>query len=133
MAISITPFLMFTGSAQSAMDLYVSLFKNSQIMHVEQYTEAEPGAEGTIKFAVFTIGGREFKCADAAVKQEFFFFTPASSIYVECESRGELDRVFNALSQDGEVLMPVDNYGFSLCFGWLNDRYGISWQLNLAR
>ena len=132
MAISVTPFLMFTGNAQPAMDLYVSLFENSVINHVERYTEAEPGAVGTVKFATFKIGGREFRCADAAVKQEFFFFTPASSVFVECENQEELDRVFTALSQDGEVLMPLDNYGFSSCFGWVNDLFGVSWQLNLV-
>lgn len=57
---------------------------------------------------------------------------PSSSIFVECESQEELDRTFNVLSQDGQVLMPLGDYGFSRCFGWVNDRFGVSWQLNLA-
>jgi predicted 3-demethylubiquinone-9 3-methyltransferase (glyoxalase superfamily) len=50
---------------------------------------------------------------------------------VECESEAELDEAFNKLSAGGTVLMPLNNYGFSTKFGWLNDRFGVSWQLNL--
>ncbi len=60
-----------------------------------------------------------------------FGFTPAISIFVDCESPEELERLYTMLSDGGEVLMPLDNYGFSTKFGWLNDRYGVSWQLNL--
>jgi len=61
-----------------------------------------------------------------------FGFTPAMSLFVECESETELDAAFNRLSEGGNVLMPVGNYGFSSRFGWLTDRFGVSWQLNLA-
>ncbi len=54
------------------------------------------------------------------------------SIFVDCESPAELERVFAALSDGGEVLMPLDDYGFSQRFGWTNDRFGVSWQLNLS-
>ncbi len=61
-----------------------------------------------------------------------FGFTPAMSLFVECESEAELDAAFGRLSEGGNVLMPVGNYGFSSRFGWLTDRFGVSWQLNLA-
>ena len=61
-----------------------------------------------------------------------FTFTPAMSLFVECESEAELDAAFDRLSDGGKVLMPVGNYGFSSRFGWLSDRFGVSWQLNLA-
>ena len=131
MADSITPFLMFTGQAQAAMEFYVSLFPHSRIIQASYYAEGEPGPVGTVKVAVFALAGREFMCSDSPV-QHAFSFTPSSSIFVECESAEELERVFGELSQDGEVLMPLDNYGFSRRFGWLNDRFGVSWQLNLA-
>jgi predicted 3-demethylubiquinone-9 3-methyltransferase (glyoxalase superfamily) len=60
-----------------------------------------------------------------------FSFTPSCSTFVAFDSTAELERVFGRLSQGGQVLMPVDNYGFSQRFGWLNDRFGVSWQLNL--
>lgn len=61
-----------------------------------------------------------------------FSFTPSSSTFVEFGSAAELEQAFQTLSEGGQVLMPLDNYGFSRRFGWVNDRFGVSWQLNLA-
>lgn len=61
-----------------------------------------------------------------------FTFTPSISLFVECESEMELEVAYQALSAGGELLMPLDNYGFSTRFGWVNDRFGVSWQLNLS-
>ena len=131
MAIAANPFLMFSGDAQAAMDLYTSLFPDSEIIRAERYAAGDPGPTGTIKVAAFTLCGREFMCSDSPIQHDFSF-TPSSSIFVECESREELETAFKALSQDGQVLMPMDNYGFSALFGWVSDRFGVSWQLNLA-
>jgi predicted 3-demethylubiquinone-9 3-methyltransferase (glyoxalase superfamily) len=60
-----------------------------------------------------------------------FTFTPAFSFFVDCESEEELKRLYAALSADGATLMPLGNYGFSRQFAWVNDRFGVSWQLNL--
>ena len=69
-------------------------------------------------------------CFDSPVKHAFTF-TPASSLFVECESEDEIDRIAAALGDGGAVLMPLADYGFSRRFTWLNDRFGVSWQLNL--
>ena len=61
-----------------------------------------------------------------------FNFTPSISFVIQCNSEDEMNHLFAELSQSGEVLMPLDNYGFSPRFGWINDRFGVSWQLNLA-
>ena len=125
------PFLMFQGgTAQAALDLYFGTFPNSRIVRVERYAEGGGGPAGTIKVAVFTLGGREFMCSDSPVKHGFSF-TPSSSIFVDFDSDAELERVFGALKEGGQVLMPLNDYGFSKRFGWLNDRFGVSWQLNL--
>lgn len=125
------PFLMFQGgAAQAALDLYFSIFPDSGMVCVNRYTVGEPGPVGTIKVAVFTICGREFMCSDSPIEHEFSF-TPSSSTFVEFDSLEELERVFSILSEDGDVLMPLDNYGFSQKFGWVNDRFGVSWQLNI--
>ena len=127
-----TPFLMFQGGvAQAAMDLYLATFPDSRVVRVDRYVEGEPGPEGTIKVATFVLCGREFMCSDSPIKHAFTF-TPASSTFVDFDTAEELDRVFSILADGGQVLMPVDNYGFSPRFGWLNDRFGVSWQLNLA-
>ena len=126
-----TPYLMFSGDAQAAMDLYVATFPDSRIVCADRYTQGEPGPVDIIKVAVFNLCGREFMCSASPIKHNFTF-TPANSIFVECETAEQLYRVFGILSDGGQVLMPLDNYGFSQRFGWLNDRFGVSWQLNLA-
>jgi predicted 3-demethylubiquinone-9 3-methyltransferase (glyoxalase superfamily) len=119
------------GKAQSALDLYFATFPDSSIVRVERYAEGDPGPPGTIKVAVFTLCGREFMCSDSPVTHNFTF-TPASSTFVDFDSIAELERAFRILSEGGQVLMALDNYGFSQRFGWLNDRFGVSWQLNVA-
>lgn len=129
-----TPFLMFCGphkgQAEEAITFYVSLLKNSQIIAMDHYGANEPEPEGTVRLARFTLAGREYMAIDSAAAHNFTF-TPAFSIFVTCENEPELEKLYEALSAGGEALMPLDNYGFSRKFGWVNDRYGMSWQLNL--
>lgn len=129
MASSVTPFLMFEGAAETAMNFYVTLFRGS-IKRIQRYGPGEQGTEGSIKRADFSIVGQDLICIDSPVKHAFTF-TPSVSLFVECESEAELDAAFGKLSEGGLVLMPVDNYGFSAKFAWVNDRFGVSWQLNL--
>ncbi len=130
MAHSVTPFLMFEGVAEEAMNFYVGLFPRSAIREVLRYAPGEHGAAGSIKRADFTIAGQQVMCIDSPVKHAFTF-TPSVSLFVECESEAELDQAFAALSADGGVLMPPASYGFSRKFTWVNDRFGVSWQVNL--
>ncbi|MGE6536254.1 VOC family protein [Bacillus luti] len=127
----ITTFLMFEGKAEEAMNFYTSLFDQSEIVNISRYDENGPGKEGTVIHATFTLNGQEFMCIDSYVKHEFTF-TPAMSLYVTCETEEEIETVFHKLSQDGAILMPLGAYPFSKKFGWLNDKYGVSWQLTLA-
>ena len=130
MARTVTPFLMFYGVAEEAMIFYVSLFKGSEVSNVERYGPGEQGIEGSIKIADFILAGQRFRCIDSPIKHAFSF-TPSMSIFVDCEDEAELDEAFKELSAAGEVLMPAGDYGFSAKFGWVNDRFGVSWQLNL--
>lgn len=127
----ITTFLMFEGKAEEAMNFYTSLFNQSEIVSISRYDENGPGKEGTVIHATFTLNGQEFMCIDSYVKHDFTF-TPAMSLYVTCDTEEEIETVFNKLAQDGKVLMPLGSYPFSKKFGWLNDKYGVSWQLTLA-
>jgi len=81
--------------------------------------------------AVFSVGGQTVMCTDSPVRHAFDF-TPSVSLFVECGSEAELDRLSAALGEGGQVLMEPADYGFSRKFTWLNDRFGVSWQLNLA-
>ncbi|MFE6138627.1 VOC family protein [Bacillus sp. NPDC057893] len=127
----ITTFLMFEGKAEEAMDFYTSLFDQSEIVNISRYDEKGPGKEGTVIHATFTLNGQEFMCIDSYVKHDFTF-TPSMSLYVTCDTEEEIETVFNKLAQDGAILMPLGAYPFSKKFGWLNDKYGVSWQLTLA-
>ena len=129
MAREVATFLMFDGVAEEAMRFYVSLFPGAEIGRLERWGPGEQGAEGSIKRAALTLAGHRLLCFDSPVKHAFTF-TPSISLWVECESEAELDSLFERLSAKGAVLMPLDAYGFSTKFGWLNDRFGVSWQLN---
>ena len=127
----VAPFLMFTGNAEQAMTLYTSLFADGRIVDITRYGPDGPGPEGTVQFASFSLAGQEFLCSDTFVSHGFTF-TPSFSVRIETESEDELERLFAALGDGGAQLMPLGDYGFSRRFGWVNDRYGVSWQLNLA-
>lgn len=131
MARSIATFLMFDGTAERAMAFYTSLFKDFAVTQIERYGPGEQGAEGSIKRAAFDLGGEQFLCSDTAVKHDFTF-TPAMSLFIDCESEDELDRLVANLSENGKILMPPNDYGFGKKFAWVNDRFGVSWQINLA-
>lgn len=127
----ISPFLMFQdGKAEEAMNFYISLFEDSEVVKIVRYGVNEAGKEGTVMHATFSLKGQEFMCIDSIVKHEFSF-TPSFSIYVTCDTEEELNNLYEKLIIDGQPLMPLGNYGFSKKFGWLNDRFGVSWQLDL--
>jgi predicted 3-demethylubiquinone-9 3-methyltransferase (glyoxalase superfamily) len=130
-----TTFLMFRGpqcgKAEEAIRLYTSLFSDSGIVRLQRYDAGEPGGkEGTVKHAIFRLAGQEYMAIDSGAPHPFTF-TPAVSIFITCESEEEFVKLFQRLSEAGQILMPPGNYGFSQKFAWVNDRYGVSWQINL--
>jgi|SRR5690242_16604171 predicted 3-demethylubiquinone-9 3-methyltransferase (glyoxalase superfamily) len=127
----ITTFLMFEGKAEEAMNFYTSLFPDSSIVNITRYGKEGPGPEGSVVHAVFSLGGQHFMCIDSHVKHQFTF-TPSISLFVECGDEEEIERLFAKLSEGGQIMMPLNNYGFSRRFGWCADRFGVSWQLTLA-
>jgi predicted 3-demethylubiquinone-9 3-methyltransferase (glyoxalase superfamily) len=131
----ITTFLMFSGDkhgmAEQAMNFYVAQFANSRIDSIKRWGPGANEPEGTVILATFTLNGQQFMAMDSAAPHAFNF-TPSMSLFVQCETEQEITRLFDVLSQGGQVLMPLDNYGFSKRFGWVNDRFGVSWQVNLA-
>jgi len=131
MSTTVKTFLMFEGKAEEAMDFYTSLFDCSEKTFIEKYGVDELGAEGSIKMAKFTVAGHEMMCIDSPAEHAFSF-TPSVSLFIDCSSETEFDSLFGALSRDGQILMPVNDYGWSKKFAWVTDRFGVSWQLNIA-
>ncbi len=126
----VTPFLMFQGDAGPAIDRYRELFPDAELKRLDRYGRGEPGPEGQVSRAVLVIAGQELMIIDSPPVHAFSF-TPSISLFVDCADELEIERLFAGLSDGGKVHMPLDNYGFSLRFAWVDDRFGVSWQLNL--
>jgi predicted 3-demethylubiquinone-9 3-methyltransferase (glyoxalase superfamily) len=126
----ITTFFMFSGKAEEAMNFYTSLFDDSEIISITRYGTNDAGKEGTVLHAVFSLKGQEFMCIDSNVEHDFIF-TPSMSLYVKCNTEEEINLIFEKLSVNGAVLMPLTEYPFSKRYGWVQDKYGVSWQLSL--
>ena len=112
----ITPFLWFDKEAEEAMNFYVSIFKNSTVGRVTRYGDAGPGPKGQVMSATFQLEGQEFMALNGG---PHFSFTPAISLYVNCETQAEVDELWEKLSAGGST---------DRC-GWLKDKYGLSWQI----
>ena len=127
----IATFLTFQdNNAENAMNFYVELFDNSEIIKVQRWGKEGPVEEGKIMHATFDLNGNRFMCSDSPPIHDWDF-SPAVSNYIDCENESELERLFSKLSENGTVIMPLNNYGFSQKFGWVIDQFGVSWQLNL--
>jgi predicted 3-demethylubiquinone-9 3-methyltransferase (glyoxalase superfamily) len=130
---SLAPCLMFVGdqygNAEEAMTLYVSAFEDSRILEVDRL---EPDGEGKrpIKRARLVVADTEIFVMDSDGPHAFAF-NPAISMTVELDDRDAIDSAWDKLGVGGTVLMPLDSYEFSPRFGWVQDRFGVSWQLNL--
>jgi len=127
----ISTFLTFQdGNGENAMDFYMSIFENSEVIKIQRWGKEGPGEEGKIMHAIFSLNGDRFMVSDSPPIHDWDF-SPAVSNYIDCDTEEELDDLFSKLSEKGTITMPLNNYGFSRKFGWLIDQFGISWQLNL--
>jgi predicted 3-demethylubiquinone-9 3-methyltransferase (glyoxalase superfamily) len=132
----ISPFLWFNNNAEEAINTYTSIFPNSRIVSVKRHPD-EPlqgmaeglGMEGKILTGVFELAGQQFMALDGG---DYFKFTPAVSFFVNCDDEAEIDAFWSKLSDGGETLMPLQAYDFSPKFGWLKDKYGVSWQFTIG-
>ena len=127
---SVTPFLMFAGQAVEAIEFYQSVFPGTEVLSMQKYGAAGPGKEGTVQLAEIQVAGQRIKIIDSPVENDFAF-TPSFSLFVECENDDQIKKRFGKLSDGGKVMMPLGNHGFSKEFGWVSDKFGVSWQLNL--
>lgn len=128
---SVSTFLMFFDVAEQALDSYVAIFAHAVRGPIVRWAAGEPGKQGTIKRAELSIDGHQLILFDSPAKHAFTF-TPATSLFVECESEAEQEAAYAKLSDGGQIMMALANHGFSKKFAWVNDRFGVSWQLNLA-
>jgi predicted 3-demethylubiquinone-9 3-methyltransferase (glyoxalase superfamily) len=128
---SVLPFLMFQGNAEAALEFYRTALEGVQLDRIERYGENEPVAAGALKTARMTMLGQEVMIYDSPPMHDFGF-TPSFSFFVECADEDEVRRLAAAFAEGGHALMPVGNYGFSRLYAWVADRFGVTWQFNLA-
>jgi predicted 3-demethylubiquinone-9 3-methyltransferase (glyoxalase superfamily) len=133
MATSAHTHLMFqNGKALDAIRRYEEVFAGGFTAdEVDLYAEGAPGPTGQVQLAVCTLAGQRVTFFDSPVAHGFEM-TPSISLWVECDDSAELERLFDALAEGGQVFMPLGDYGFSTRYGWLADRFGVPWQLNLT-
>jgi predicted 3-demethylubiquinone-9 3-methyltransferase (glyoxalase superfamily) len=112
----ITPFLWFDGSAEEAINFYVSVFKNSRVVSLRRYGEDGPGPKGTVMTGTFQLEGQTFYALNGG---PMFKFTPAISLFVDCATQEEVDELWEKLTAGGH---------FQQC-GWVTDRFGLTWQI----
>lgn len=130
----IIPHLWFDNEAEEATEFYASLFNDSTIGNITRYTEEGQeihGQEaGTVMTVDFKLSGQRFIALNGG---PHFKFTPAISFYVTCKTADEVDTLWQKLSERGEILMPLDTYDWSEKYGWVQDKYGLSWQISLGK
>src|SRR5205809_2854568 len=119
----ITTHLWFDKEAREAGRLYTSLFKDAK---VKDTTMLEGTPSGSVDIVTVDLAGQEFTLLSAG---PLFKFTPAVSFLVACRTKGEADELWKVLEKGGSALMELGRYPFSERYGWLQDRYGLSWQI----
>ena len=112
----ITPFLWYDNNAEEAVNLYLSVFKNSKITKVARYGDAGPGPKGSVMTIAFQLEGQDFIALNGG---PMFKFTEAISLSVDCKTQQDVDELWDKLSAGGQA---------GQC-GWLKDKFGLSWQI----
>ena len=129
----ITPFLWFDNQAEEAVEFYRSVFNNSKREESTHYNEASSNASGQPKGSVMTVPfqiyGQNFIALNGG---PIFKFNPSVSFFVNCKTADEVQTLWDKLSVGGKALMPLDKYPFSEKYGWIEDKYGLSWQLIMS-
>lgn len=113
----ITPFLWFDDQAEQAVDFYVSVFSNSKILQVTHYGDSGPGLAGSVMSIRFELDGNEFLALNGGPAH--YDFDESISFVIDCATQDEVDRYWEALTDDGE----------EIACGWLKDRFGLRWQV----
>ena len=118
-------FLMFQGQCAEALEFYAATLPETRVLSLGKKPD------GTVAMARLSIAGLEVMANDSPPVHDFTF-TPSISTFLGVEETDQVDALAAALSVEGKVMMPADDYGFSRRFAWVQDRFGVSWQINAA-
>ncbi|MEG0289132.1 MAG: VOC family protein [Carnobacterium sp.] len=120
---SVFPFLMFNGDAKEALTFYSSVFKDFNLISMKEN-------DGIVLHAIFSIKGQQIMAIDNT-NGDTHHFSPAMSLFVTCANEEELETTFTKLKHNGTVMMPLAPLPYAKKIGWIADKYGVNWQLNL--
>ena len=123
----VRPFITVEKIAQDVLNFYETVFPDFSLLSLKHH--AEPHNE-LVMLATFSIGNQEIMISDSFVSHEWNI-TPGISFFMDADSEQQLQSLADKLSFGGKVHMPAGNYGFSTLFAWVEDQFGINWQLNL--
>jgi predicted 3-demethylubiquinone-9 3-methyltransferase (glyoxalase superfamily) len=131
---TITPVLWFDTTAEEAMNFYVGVFDDSRILHIERYPDESldehfRGMSGKVITGSFVLSGREFQCLDGGPQ---FTINPSVSFFCAFSDPANITAVWEKLAAGGKVLMPFQAYPWATRYGWVQDKYGVSWQLSMS-
>ena len=130
MAAKAVPFLMYVGKAEQAFRCYEQTVPDTRVKELEHWGAGEDGVQGTVKRGLASVCGLPVRFFDSPDIHKFTF-TPSISLFVDFDDDQTLTACAAKLADGGKELMPLGEYGFSRKFAWVQDRFGVSWQLNL--
>jgi len=126
--------LWFDSQAEEAAKFYTSVFPDSRLGDIVRYGkegfEIHGRPEGSVMVVEFELSGEKFVAINGG---PLFTFNPSLSYFVVCETMEEADRTWNTLLENGKEMMPYQRYEWSEKYGWLSDRYGLSWQVSYGK
>lgn len=125
---SIMPFLTFNGEAEEALEYYQEVFKEAEVKMLNRYDEDSDMAGKVLQGAI-SIQDQLIMVNDINASEEFKF-TPSMSFLIECLTRDEIELYYRKLKKKGAIQVPLDDYGNRTFFAWVQDQFGVSWQLN---
>ncbi len=122
----ISPHLWFDKNAMQAAKFYLKIFPKSKVTHNVLYKNSGPNSDMDVLTLAFELAGYEFMAINAGPE---FSLNPSISFFISCRTPKDVDVLYKKLSKGGSVLMPLDKYPFSEKYAWINDKFGVSWQL----
>lgn len=121
----LVPHLWFNKEAREAAEYYASLFRNSEVTNITTISGTPSSEVDIVSFKIWDV---EFAAISAG---PLFKINPSISFFVYCGSGNEIDRLYKSLSENGTILMPLDKYPWSSKYAWVQDEFGVSWQLDI--
>lgn len=130
----ITPFLWFDNNAEDAVKFYTSIFGHSEMSSITRYNEASTNTSGqkagTAMKISFKLEGQNFTALNGGAH---FKLNQAISFFVYCESDTKIKKIYNKLCEGGKIFFPLDKYDWSERYAWVQDKFGLSWQLDVDK